>query len=70
MDIFGGGHSSLVGGSVILPATSVILHPMNLGAQEVCRGGHLLKSRGEAIHTLLLKYGDSGSYNGLTQLPS
>ena len=49
MDIFGGGLSSSVGGSQILPATPSLLYLMNLSAQEVSGGGHLLESRGEVI---------------------
>ena len=65
MDIFGEALGSLVGGLEIFLANPWLLHFMDLSAQEVSGGGHLLKSRGEVIWPLLLKVGPVGLIIGL-----
>ena len=64
MDIFWGGLCHFVGGSEILLATPTPMYLMNLSAQKVNGGGHLLKSGGEVIQPLLLKVGLVGLITG------
>ena len=49
VDVLGRGPGKLVGDPEILPATPVLLHLMDLIAQEVSGGIHLSKHAGEVI---------------------
>ena len=60
MDVLGRGLGELVGSLQIPPATPVLLHLMNLCAQEVSGGSHLSKHAGEVMKPLLLEVGPVG----------
>ena len=60
MNVLGRGLGKPVSSSEIPHAAQALLHLMNLGAQEVSRGSHLLKCAGEVIQPLLLRVGPVG----------
>ena len=69
VDVLGRGLGEPVGSSEIPPATPVLLHLINLGAQEVSGGSHLSKRAGEVMQPLLLKVGLVGLVIGLPHHP-